>query len=387
MDRDIFAERLRRAAHRARDFTQTFVDEALPAELRFRLELNASHDGNPLLAGEHLFPADSDPSRQRTLSDVDEAGALAAFWRDGSVPEWIDLSVVGETGTATLVGALTCGRFTADDGLLYHEGEGYAPFHVVGPSLPGDHVEGRRFSIYDSVRIWENDGLQRAAQHAERVRALELCGAAFDDAALARLPAFPNLKVLGLSAAGVRGPGLAGLAGLPALETLHLHGLDSAQIEVRDAPFLAALRSLIVAPAPGRPWGIGHWLVRLPRLEWLQLSAPAALFLDGSLPRLVSLSGTRLLGEPRLCEQTESLSLGFPEMSEAEIEALLAPVRAVETLSLDKTAVGDTLAGRLARRFDLHRLNVRDTKVTAECLRELRAEHPRLRTQPRPPSG
>jgi hypothetical protein len=50
MDRDIFAERFRRASQRARDFAQTLVEEALPTELRFRLELNASHDGNPLLA-------------------------------------------------------------------------------------------------------------------------------------------------------------------------------------------------------------------------------------------------------------------------------------------------------------------------------------------------
>jgi hypothetical protein len=389
MDRDIFAERFRRAAHRARDFAHAFVEEALPAQLRFRLQLNASHHGNPLLAGEHLFPADGDPSRQRALSNVDEAGALAAFWRDGLVPEWIDLSVVGETGTATLVGALTCGRFTADDGLLYHQGEGYAPFHVLGPSLPGDHVEGRRFSIYDSVQVWEQDELRRAAQHAERVRALELCGEAFDDAALARLPAFPHLTVLGLSAARVRGPGLAGLTGFPALETLHLYGLDCAQLDVADAPFLAELRSLVMMPAPARPWGIGRWLARLPKLDWLQLSAPEALFLDGSLPRkmtMVSLSGTRLLGEPRLCEETESLSLGFPGMSEAAIEALLGPVRAVETLSLDQTAVGDAFARSLARRLDLRRLNVRDTRVTAEGLLALRAEQPRLRTQPRPPS-
>jgi hypothetical protein len=129
--------------------------------------------------------APRDPSRQRALSNGDE---VAAFWRDGLVPEWIDLSVVGETGNASLVGALTCGRSTAGDGLLYHQGEGYAPFPVLGPSLPGDHVEGRRFSIYDPVPVWEQDELQRAAQHAERVRALELCGEAFDDAALARLP-------------------------------------------------------------------------------------------------------------------------------------------------------------------------------------------------------
>ena len=390
MDRNIFAERLRRAASKARDFAQGFVEEALPAELRFRIELNASYDGNPLHAGERLFPADRDPHRRRALSNVDEAGALAAFWRDGLVPEWIDLSVVGETGTATLLGALTCGRFTADEGLLYHQGEGYAPFHVLGPSLPVDHVEGRRFSIYDSVQAFEPEELQRAAQHAERVRALELCGEAFDDAAIARLPAFPRLKVLALTAAGARGRGLGSLSGFASLQSLHLSGLDGAHLNVGDLPFLGELRNLLVMPAPAGPWGFRHWVERLPKLEWLQLTAPETLFLDGSLPKkmaTVSLTGARLAGEPRLCEQTESLSLAFPGMSEAELDALLAPVRAVNTLSLDKTAVGDDFVRRVARRFDLHRLNVRDTQVTPSGLRELCAEHPRLRTRPSPPSG
>jgi hypothetical protein len=128
MDRDTFAERLRCASQKARDFAQSFLEESLPAELRFRLELNASFDGNELHAGERLFPADSDRRKQRALSNLDEAGALSVFWRDGLIPEWIDLSVVGTTGAATLVGASTCGRFTADDGLLYHLDEATRPF-------------------------------------------------------------------------------------------------------------------------------------------------------------------------------------------------------------------------------------------------------------------
>ena len=60
MDREIFADRFRRAAHRARDFAQSFLEEALPSELRFRVQLNASYDGNPLHASERVFPEDND---------------------------------------------------------------------------------------------------------------------------------------------------------------------------------------------------------------------------------------------------------------------------------------------------------------------------------------
>jgi hypothetical protein len=389
MDRENFADRFRRAAQRARDFAQSFLEEELPSQLRFRVELNASYDGDPLHASERLFPQDSDPRRQRASSNLDEAGALAAFWRDGLVPEWIDLSVVGVTAAATLVGALSCGRFTADDGLLYHLDEGYAPFHVLGPSLPGGYVEGQRFSIHDSVQAWERDELALAARHAERVRALELCGEAFDDAAIAALPAFPNLKVLALSATCVHGPGLRGLAGFPLLETLHINPLEAAPLDVGDAPMLRALRNLLVMPAPAGPWGFGRWVERLPGLDWLQLTAPGELFLDGRLPAQmtsVSLRGSRLVGEPRLCVQVEDLALQFSGIGEAELDVLLEPVRAVEELSLRKSAVGDAFAARIAARFDLRRLDLRDTQVSVNCLRALRAAHPRLRTVPRPPS-
>jgi hypothetical protein len=389
MDRETFADRFRRAAQRARDFAQSFLEEELPSQLRFRVELNASYDGNPLHTSERVFPQDSDPRRRRAVSNLDEAGALAAFWRDGLVPEWIDLSVVGATGAATLVGALTCGRFTADDALLYHLEEGYAPFHVLGPSLPGGYVDGQRFSIHDSVQAWEPEELELAARHADRVRALELCGEAFDDAAIAALPAFPDLKLLALSATRVRGPGLRGLAGFPVLETLHISPLEAAPLDVGEAPTLRALRDLLVMPAPAGPWGFGRWVERLSGLEWLQLTAPGELFLDGRLPKQmtsVSLSGTSLVGEPRLCERMEDLALEFSGIGEAELDVLLEPVRAVEELSLRRSAVGDAFAARIAARFDLRRLDLRDTQVSANCLRDLRAAHPRLRAVPRPPS-
>ena len=54
MDRETFADRFRRAARRARDCAQFFIEEEPPSELRFRLELNASFDGNPL----HETPRD-----------------------------------------------------------------------------------------------------------------------------------------------------------------------------------------------------------------------------------------------------------------------------------------------------------------------------------------
>lgn len=74
------------------------------------------------------------------------------------------------------------------------------------------------------MEVWEPDELERAAQQADRVRALELCGGAFDDAAVAALPAFANLTVLGFSAASVCGRGFNALSQFKRLETLNLWG-------------------------------------------------------------------------------------------------------------------------------------------------------------------
>ena len=53
------------------------------------------------------------------------------------MPEWVNVAVASETGTATVVELTCCGRFTAHDDRLYHRDEGYPPFHVLGPGRPG----------------------------------------------------------------------------------------------------------------------------------------------------------------------------------------------------------------------------------------------------------
>jgi hypothetical protein len=67
VDREIFARRFHEAAARSREFAQSYLEEELPAQLRFRVRLNSSYDGNPLRADETVYPGDSAPDRARAV--------------------------------------------------------------------------------------------------------------------------------------------------------------------------------------------------------------------------------------------------------------------------------------------------------------------------------
>jgi len=148
VDRDVFATRFIAAARWARDYARGMVVEVLPEAMTFRVLLNQSNDDIvPLRPGEVVFPLDSGRGRARALRACDAQTVVDELWRDGRIPEWVDLSVVDVRRTSTVVEALCCGRFTDDESLLYHRAEGWSPFHVTSPVLPPGH-DGRRFSLH-----------------------------------------------------------------------------------------------------------------------------------------------------------------------------------------------------------------------------------------------
>ena len=151
MDRDEFATLLDAAARWARDYARGFVLESLPDAMTFRLLFNQSNDDiEPLRGCELVFPEDD--GRQRSCRGPT---AIDELWRDGRVPEWIDLCVSAVERRSTVIEALCCGRFTDDDRLLYHRAEGRPPFHVTSPVLPPGY-NGERFTLrwMDRRRRW-----------------------------------------------------------------------------------------------------------------------------------------------------------------------------------------------------------------------------------------
>jgi hypothetical protein len=134
MERSQFYENLIAASKRCVAFTQSMVINDLPGQFLYLVLPNASFDGHPLIRDEELFPNDSfKPGRLPTPRDSE--GAVEYLWRGGKVPEWIDVIICRVAGGYTFINLLCCGRFTANDELLYYR-DGYPPFGIKGTALP-----------------------------------------------------------------------------------------------------------------------------------------------------------------------------------------------------------------------------------------------------------
>jgi hypothetical protein len=121
----------------------------------FRVYPNQSYDGHPRVGDEVVYPDDSLPT-DAFHGPWSVEDAVQFLWRNGKVPEWIDVSVQGEDGRHTLVALKCCGRYTAQEDLLYHRVEGgVAPFSIKSPTLPPgwENVEvSGKFDLYSSTK-------------------------------------------------------------------------------------------------------------------------------------------------------------------------------------------------------------------------------------------
>ncbi len=138
MNRNTFETRLRTAAQLAVDVARQYVQQPLLGEVAFLVYPNQSCNDNPLVGDEVVFPEESLPLRRSHGPWLIEQAAKF-LWRGGLVPEWIDAAVESENRSQTFVGLLCCGRFTAQEDLLYHRRSGgVPPFAIKSPYLPPD---------------------------------------------------------------------------------------------------------------------------------------------------------------------------------------------------------------------------------------------------------
>ncbi|MAT70918.1 MAG: hypothetical protein CMJ58_15495 [Planctomycetaceae bacterium] len=151
LSRDTFKKHLEEAATLARDFTRTLVTNTLPDTIAYTIHYGCSYDGNPLVQDEKTFPEDydKDPITTESAEEV-----TANLWRDGFVPEWINVTVSREDGQFTHIQLKCCGRYSAMPRQMYHIHEGRPPFHVLGPPMPPDYnrEDTVKFNLY-----WRED--------------------------------------------------------------------------------------------------------------------------------------------------------------------------------------------------------------------------------------
>jgi hypothetical protein len=351
MERDQFAQRFDSAAVRARSFAQTLVVESLPEALRFRVVLNNSYDGNPLHADERVFPEDSAMERGLALLRCSQDEVVELLWRDGLVPEWIDLSVCASVPNATVIETSCCGRYTANAELLYHE-PAHAPFHVLGPPLPVGYDWQRsrdaKFSVFDRAECCSLDELAALDAHAHKLWSLTLHGSAFTDQALGSVPHARNLEVVEIVGSPLHGSGLTQLSIHPKLRLLRvrLHGVE--HFSLPDLAELPSLRTLELYNLPRGGWAGSGFARTARRLDELHLHSALALTLPSEWPS--SLARLRLVADRVeggvLPARLDRLTLEVPGQDADELERLLASLQAVNHLDLRSTPVSDALLDR-----------------------------------------
>lgn len=135
MDQDQFAQRLRLATERTLEFSRTFVWNVLPEQCHYVVVLGETGFQFRLRDGETVYPEDVQWEAEK-VGPLDVAQVVAVLWREGKVPEWIDMAVREADEVATYVELLCCARFTDQERLLYDWSSAITPFQFRGPALP-----------------------------------------------------------------------------------------------------------------------------------------------------------------------------------------------------------------------------------------------------------
>jgi hypothetical protein len=151
LTRSKFRENLVAVAQESRDFARSLVFNRLPDAIAFTIYYGCSYDGNALVGDEKTFPEDYAGGPVTTNSPE---AVTSMLWRNGFVPEWINVTVSHEDGFTTFISLHCCGRYSATPRLMYHVQQGRSPFQVVGPPMPPDRIHGRsgKYDLY-----WSKD--------------------------------------------------------------------------------------------------------------------------------------------------------------------------------------------------------------------------------------
>lgn len=317
MLREVFATRFAASARRAWQFAQSLVCEDLPPTLVFLMRLNQSYDAHPAHPGEVRYPQDGSRDRAVTLRRCDMDTVLGELWRDGRVPEWVDLTVVDETGTATVVEVVCCGRFTNDEARLYHAGEGAPPFHVLGPALPKGY-DGTPFSVHTRAECWDRADLQHLTTVAERVWSLSLMTDEFDSDRLDALPDLPNMGIFEHHACALGADAMSAFTRFANLRVLRLYlaSTRAFNFSADAGSRSSALTSITLTNLPARPWGHQSLATAAPSASTMEFRASGTLWLDGIWPspvRRLILAATTIAGSTRMPDRLDHLSIHLSE--------------------------------------------------------------------------
>lgn len=320
MDRVVFAARFGKAAGQSRAFAQTLVSEPFPGDVLFRVRLNRSYPGARLRPGEVTFPGDGGWERDFALRRCDLDMAVSVLWRDGRVPEWINLAVTDRDESATVIEAVCCGRFTDDDDLLYRQ-SGPPPFHVLGPPLPPGH-DGSRYSLHRQAECWDQADLARLHDIHPLVHFLAICTSQFDADSLAGFPALEAMEEFRHRRCSITGDPVAALARFPRLRIARIHLAGPARPAIGGRVASHTLGTFALSGVPGGSWGFANLARALPQAREIDLAAAGRLRLDGEFSlrvRRITLRAQKIDGPAQLPAELDSLALYLDQPDEIKV--------------------------------------------------------------------
>jgi hypothetical protein len=157
------------AVQQAVTYARQHVLQPLPDAVKCFVYPNQSYDGNPAVGDEATFPEESLPEGEHHGPWTVEQ-AVDFLWRGGKIAEWIDVAVQSEREGCTLVELRCCGRFTAQEELLYHRRpDGIPPFSVKSPNLPPNWESLETSGKFD---LYWREKLSRPPDHPSWIRRL-----------------------------------------------------------------------------------------------------------------------------------------------------------------------------------------------------------------------
>src|SRR5277367_5240665 len=114
MTRDDFSQNLRKATSSSHEKTLMFVENELKPPFIFMVKLNQSFDGNPLANGE-IIPKEVQSKGQELIGPLSYDEVVILLWRDGFVPEWVDIIPWAATADGLTFRLICCGRFAESE--------------------------------------------------------------------------------------------------------------------------------------------------------------------------------------------------------------------------------------------------------------------------------
>lgn len=133
MKKEDFKQNLQKALDGLIDFTQEMVINKLPAHYKFIIKTNCSFDKN-LEGDQQIFPADK-IDETSSINPASESTVIDYLWRNGKVPQWINVQVSSCDSDFSYVTLECCGRYSA---FLNHKD---GPFRPLGPNIPYRYLD------------------------------------------------------------------------------------------------------------------------------------------------------------------------------------------------------------------------------------------------------